>query len=453
MIDWNHENAAHLLRRAGFGGRPDEIDAAVAQGLDATIDELFAPDPVADDLPPDVSKLRKLQGWWIARMVETSSPLRERLTLFFHNHFATGFSKGGPAGRMHRQNQTLRTLGLGRFRDLVLAIARDPAMLFWLDNRTNVKGNPNENFARELMELFTTGVVGQDGQPIYTELDVSEGARAFTGWTTVGGEFVFDPSLHDGKSKTFLGTTGNLDGTDVIDVLAYHPATARRIPMKLIAHFARPIDLDDPVLDEFEALYFAHDTAIEPLLRHLFAHGFFYDAASKRSLVKGPAELLVGALRVLGAEVSGKASRQKKLGRIVENMGQALFEPPSVFGWDEGLAWVEAAGLHQRAIAAQWIADKTKGNPKSHPVKLDLVALFGDPFEWPGLDAAAVVARILDRLGPIDAAPATVAALVEYLETDAKGEPAPFVLTTKSIEKKGRGLLALALSLPEFQVA
>ena len=269
-IIWNTENAIHLYRRAGFGAKTLDITAALKAGHEATVDKILKVGKVSDKLPGNVKELEPLQGWWVNLMLKTKYPVLERLTLFWHNHFATGFAKVGRTDYMHRQNSLFRTMGMGKFRDLVTAVAQDPAMLIWLDNNTNTKGKQNQNFARELMELFTTGVYDKDGNPNYTETDVNESAKAFTGWKIKDDEFFFSANNHDFGSKTFKGQTGTFDGTDIINFLVVDPATVRRIPALLFGYFAYPIALSDPVLDSLAQTYLDNDTALAPVLKQIF---------------------------------------------------------------------------------------------------------------------------------------------------------------------------------------
>jgi uncharacterized protein (DUF1800 family) len=445
-ITWNEENAAHLMRRAGFGATPKQLEAAVKAGLDKTLDGLFKVDTKSVKLPKRVESLEDLQALWLDRMIRTRSPLAEKLALFWHNHFATGFAKVKRLDYMHGQIQTLRAKGLGSFRELVLAVARDPAMILWLDNNTNVADDPNENFARELMELFTTGVLDKNGSPNYTEVDVQQAARAFTGWTIQDDAFFFDSDEHDFGSKSFQGETGPFDGDDIVNLLCVEPATARRIPALLFGFFAFEIDLDDPIADELTSVYFSNDGKIQPILDHIFRMDAFYSTAAKGARVKEPAEFLAGALRLMGGRLTLHPSGDAAGARI-QALGQSLFDPPTVFGWDPGLAWVTTAGMLERASAAQWIAGARE---KENPVKYTPKKLLGAGSAKIG--AAEVVARVTSALGLAPAA-STLAALTAYLQKDDGGATVPFVVDKDSIDKKVRGLIALALASPEFQVA
>lgn len=450
---WNSNNAAHLLRRAGFGATAADVKKALKNGLAGTVKSLFKPDKSSDKYPtkPNPESLADLQLWWLKRMLSTSSPLVEKLTLFWHNHFATAYSKVGDLYMMHLQNRTLRKLGMGSFRDLMTAVAKDPAMIVWLDNDSNHKDAPNENFARELQELFTTGVYDKDGNANYTEQDVIEAARAFTGWTTWDYEFHFADWDHDYGSKTFKGETGDLDGTDVIDMLVVEDATARRLAMKLFSYFAYEVELADPVLDPLVDAYQANDTEIRPVLEVLFKSDVFYSEEAKRARVKSPVEFFVGTLHMLGAKITAVDWVQYTISDMLAEMGQAPFDPPSVFGWAEGLPWVSSNGLLQRLRVAKSIADARKADDSAFSWKT--AKFLGKKTKWKNLDAAEVVAAHLAALDAAHASETTVAALAEYLAADEDGNPAEFALDAEVIDTKVRGLVALIQSSPEYQLA
>ncbi|HTE05144.1 MAG TPA: DUF1800 domain-containing protein [Planctomycetota bacterium] len=446
-VTWNAANAAHLLRRAGFGATAKDVDKALKAGFEKTLAGLLKPQQGKFKRPKPVDELGELQCWWIARMLKSKHPLAEKLTLFWHNHFATSIAKVESPDLMVLHVGTLQQHALGKFQDLLLAVSRDPAMLVWLDNRSNFAGAINENYARELQELFTTGVLDKDGQPNYTELDVVEVARAFTGWTLFEHHFAFDASGHDFGTKTVKGVTGALDGTDVLAILAADPSTARRIPQKLWSFFAYPVALDDPLCDELAAVYVASDGRIRTILEHIFRHDAFYSDTAQRALVKSPVEFLVAALRLLGATLHG--GYPSEIGDVLTELGQALFAPPSVFGWKEGDQWVGTSGLLARNTRGEWIAD---ARGKNHPVKYAPSKLLGKTKEWAALDAPAVVARVLAALDT-EASPSTVAALTAYLQADDAGQPQPLVVDADFVDGKLRGLISLVLGTPEFQLA
>lgn len=447
-VDWNAENAAHLLRRAGFAATAKDVKKALKKSQAKAVGGLFKRDKKSDKGPKKgFESFRKMQTWWFDRMRTTSSPLIEKLVLFFHNHFATSIDKVGSRDLMHKQNRALRKYCLGRFEDLVLEMCRDPAMIIWLDNKSNKKDAPNENFARELMELFTTGVLDQHGAPNYTEQDVVESARAFTGWTLDDGEFFFADWNHDYDSKTFRGTTGTLDGTDIVANLVADSATARRLAMKLWSYFAYEVDLAHAVVDELEQVYFANDGRIEPMLRHIFLHDDFYSASAKQQRVKSPVEWYVGLMALLGAKV--KHDPWSHIPYRLDEMGQSVYQPPSVFGWQEGLGWVETSALLERT---QFAEDLTSSRDKDDLLSWSPKKLLGKKKKYKSFDAGETADVLLARLGPLEVAASTRAALVDYLQADSDGLPAEFALDGETIDRKVRGFVSLALSLPEFQV-
>lgn len=448
-IVWDSENAAHLLRRAGFAAEDKDLKKALKDGQAKTVARLLTADKSSDKFKKgnEPEGLHELQFWWLKRMADTSSPLIEKLTLFWHNHFATAIAKIGSIELMHQQNRTLRKFGSGKFRELVLEMSRDPAMIIWLDNRTNVKDNPNENYARELMELFTTGVYDKNGNPNYTEMDVVEGARAFTGWTIDGKyKYFFNADQHDYGSKTFRGQTGDFDGTDVIDQLVLDVVTARHISFKLWQFFAHDLAITDALFDELEQVYLQNDTDLRALLEHMFLHDRFYSDEAKGARIKSPAELIVNSLRLLGAKPN--SSQAWHYYTLLNAMGQSLFDPPTVFGWKEGLSWVGANGLLQRLRCAEEI---TSGRTKDDLVKFKPSKLLGSEKTFKSYDAAQTVQAVLARLGLV-LPQATVDALVAYMLADDQGDPvAEFKLNDDTIDTKVRGLCAVSMSLPEFQ--
>jgi uncharacterized protein (DUF1800 family) len=451
---WSLENAAHLLRRSGFGPKLEEIVEAYDAGLDATIEKLFDFDPKLPKYPGTAASpptLDRLQTTWLQRMIKTKSPLLEKLVLFWHSHFATGISKVIDPRLMFEQNATLRKHAAGKFLDLVLAIAKDPAMVIWLDNASNVKGSPNLNFARELMEIYTCGVYSAAGSPNYTEFDVKEAARCFTGWTVEHGTFVFKPDQHDFGWKVFRGVSGNLTGEIACQILVADALTARRIAWKLFSYFARPIALGDPLLQPLVQAYQQSGGSIRAMLETLFRMEAFYAPAAQYARVKSPIEFVVGSLRMLGGKFSKKKKNSPKVAWMLYQLAQVLYEPPSVFGWDEGKAWITTNTLMARARIANVIA---LARPEAKPyVSWKLENLLGPPSEWLSLDAETVIARTLGQLLVGNVSAATGDALVEYMKAAPHGQQQPFVLDAATADTKVRGLVALVLSSPEYQFA
>jgi uncharacterized protein (DUF1800 family) len=338
---------AHLLRRAGFGPSPDELATYEALGFESAVERLVAgraAPPPADPPGLNVYMPGAIGAAWLERMRATDTPLAEKLALFWHGHFATSIRKVDDPKLMWQQMRTLRALGSGKFRDLVAAVSRDPAMIRWLDGNSNRKGAPNENYARELMELFTIG------RGNYTETDVREAARAFTGWGAEVSGFVFRREFHDEGTKTVLGQTGAFDGDDAVGVITSRPECARFISRKLLVFFSHPEPTDTEVAAT-AAVFAKTDGKISDVMRYIFLAPAFRSEAAYRSLVKSPAEFVVGAVKVadLPAVPVWVADAQGR-------MGQTLFAPPTVKGWDGGRAWLSAGALLERIRFAERLA-------------------------------------------------------------------------------------------------
>ena len=369
--DWSDAHAAHLLRRAGFGGPQAEIEKLAAMGLDAAVAHLVdyqqhkydpAPPPVPEELfeRPDrrersrmteeerraeEERRRRLERqaleetrlWWLERMLESPRPLEEKLVLFWHGHFTSGAREVRSAVFMKEQNDLFRRLAAGSFRELLLAVSKDRAMLTYLDGNRNNKKQPNENYARELLELFTLG----EGN--YSESDIKAAARAFTGWGYDEDGFVIRKAQHDDGRKTFLRRTGDFGGEEIVSIVLEQPECARFLAAKLLRYFVRP----DPSRALQEALareIRRHDYQLRPVLRTLFSSEAFYHPEARGSLVKSPVELVVGASRALEAPVGNLELAE----RAVASMGQELFQPPNVKGWPGGPHWITTATVYQR---------------------------------------------------------------------------------------------------------
>jgi uncharacterized protein (DUF1800 family) len=395
--DWSYNRAAHLVERAGFGATPEDIQRFAAmsprQAVDALVDyeaiddrelkpfdESGVWDPGMDPFPPSRAEAvriarergesmgvkvlpegtpRRLQPvvdkffyglaannietqrlglWWANRMLATRRPLEEKLTLFWHGHFATGENKVRDYRMMHRQNLMLRRNASGNLRELLVGILKDPAMLVFLDNGENVKNHPNENFGRELLELFTMGV----GH--YTERDVREAARAFTGWTNDVLEFKFDTNQHDFGEKTFLGRTGNLNGEDVIDTILEQPVTAEFVSAKLYRYFVRE-EVSASVKRDLGRTFRDSRYQLKPLLKQIFLSKDFYSPAAYGTQIKSPVHLVVSTYRKMGLH---EVPTVPDFGRMTAGLGQSLFDPPNVAGWAGGRTWITPATLLQR---------------------------------------------------------------------------------------------------------
>lgn len=345
--DWQ---IPHLLRRAGFGGSPDEISSYQNLGLSGAIDRLVNYQSIDESaLPaepnitmertkkPSPLDIQKLVWWWVDRMVNTSRPLEEKLTLFWHNHFATAIYKVRSPYLMFKQNQLLRTYATGNFSDLLMGITKDPAMLIWLDGAKNRAAAPNENYGREVMEVFTIGVGN------YTEDDVKSAARAFTGYQiNKSGESFFNPKVHDDGQKTFLGQTGNFGPEDIVNILANHPATAKRITSELFSYLSYSNPSSETV-NNLANVFTGSNGNIGAVVEVILKSDEFMSNRAHLSLVKSPVDYVVTAMRSLGATVKPRAV----IGAL-KNMGQLPFNPPSVFGWPEGIGWINTSTILDR---------------------------------------------------------------------------------------------------------
>lgn len=346
---WNHARAAHLLRRAGFGGAWPEIDATAQLEPSQAIAKFIAPDGAkakfnaeADTFGESLlfgGKVEALPPWWLHRMLFTPDPLLEKLTLFWHGHFATSAAKVTDARLMLRQNQIFRQHAAGKFGPLVQAISRDPAMLQYLDSATNRKVHPNENYAREVMELFCLGTGN------YTERDIQELARAFTGWEVYRGRFRFNEYEHDRGTKTILSRSGNFDGDEGVAIVLAQPAAARFIVRKLYRYFIAdeptPSDaLIEPLVKTLQENEFTIGPVVETMLRSRL---FFSEHALGRR-VRSPIELAVGILRMLDGHTN-----LNELSQRLAQLGQRPFYPPNVKGWDGGRTWINSSTLLGRA--------------------------------------------------------------------------------------------------------
>jgi uncharacterized protein (DUF1800 family) len=362
---------AHLLRRTGFGARAADIDAGVARGYDATVDTLLGAPADGTPPPPDLGpeparpgddraarqrhaqelrdRSEQVALWWLDRMVSTRTPFVERLTLTWHGHWATSVQKVRSPALMLRQNETLRRLGRGDFRELARAMVRDPALLLWLDGQRNRTGRPNENLARELMELFTLGV----GH--YSEPDVREAARALTGWRVdrAAGTAEPVPRWHDGGRKTVLGVTGPLDDRALVDLLTARPESARFVATRLWRRYGAGGDPPPQTLDRLVAAY-GSGRDVTALLRALLTDPEFRAPAARSALVAAPAEYVVGTYRSLGLRIprDDRKAGRALLGALA-TLGQVPFRPPSVGGWPGGAAWLSTAATRARLAFAR----------------------------------------------------------------------------------------------------
>ena len=399
--DWNEDRAAHLLAHAGFGGTPAEIDALAAAGLERAVrsmvyyEDIPNPrvqpfvesglwDPSLDKFPesrPEATdraeregssmgtavkpggkrpvqpvsdrffywlratmlETRRLGYWWANRMLQTTHPVEEKMALLWHGHFATHENKVRDYRKMRQQIELFERGATGSIRELTIQVAQNPAMLYFLDAQYNVKGAPNENFAREVMELFTMGVGN------YSEKDVRECARAFTGWYFDDLAFKVDPAKHDDGEKSFLGRTGNFDGVDALKIIFEQPVTAEYLAGKIYRFLVRD-ELSPELRRKLGTVLREHDYQVKPLLTVIFSSRDFYSQASYGGHIKGPVEQLVAMMKQLGADpIPGVPD----FNQSTIAMGQHLLNPPSVAGWAGGKAWITPGLLIARGNVAR----------------------------------------------------------------------------------------------------
>lgn len=482
MASLNFDEAAHLLRRAGFGGTPEEIDNLTTKGREGAVDYLLnytqINNQAMDTLlaasfdfsdPQDNQKFNngEIRRWWTTRMVATQRQFEEKLTLFWHNHFATSSSKVQDI-YMYIQNLKLRQNALARFDDLLLQVAQDPAMIIWLDNNTNVVGKANENFGRELQELFTMGINDVvTGEQNYTETDVKEVARAFTGWnfqrsqgSQYGYTFLVRNNQHDNGTKTiYAGTpyqvSGNISGEDAISIIANRPQTARYLTWKLWNFFVYPLTTsaaDKATIDKFAKVYTNNNHSIKELVRAIFTSDEFFSERAFFSLVKQPAELVVGALRMLGgtynpgSTTANPPRTSNALATASRNMGQDFFGPPDVAGWDFNLGWVNTASMLERFNYTNTLMTNRNTTNPGIFVTTDQLRKYVKG------KTKKTVNAFLSALGPLPTGKSIRIPLQDYLTTGDNGQPIDYATDDAYIDKKIRGLVHQIMCLPEFQL-
>ncbi|MFN8524938.1 MAG: DUF1800 domain-containing protein [Chloroflexota bacterium] len=472
---------AHLYRRAGFGATPAQIDAAIALHADENtafnlaVDQLVnyaATDTFVDRLDPiAANSLTTLIQWWMERLTRTSRPLLERMVLFWHDHFATAFGKDGiTISSMKNQNELFRTMAMGSFELLNRAISQDPAMIFWLDLNTNRKSNPNENYARELQELFMLGVGPADGSnPNYTENDIKEVTKVFTGYTVSNNAFTLNQSNHSTVVKTVRGVTigpvgsgatliepAGTPGDAVIGLLLTaqkngRSICARYIAAKIFSYFAYPVSpdnaADDAVVNQFADIFSGAGYAVGPLVSAILKSNEFSSNLAYRALVRSPVELAVAAFRQLNTERVPASGSNNVLSNL-QAAGQQLFVPPDVSGWPYGRLWVNDTTMLQRCNGNAKIINSTgnaaateAGGAQTVP---QLLASLVPASPTGAQRVDAVLSLLLD--GPSSVPSTTRDALITY----ANG-----ISTTNqtTADQQVRGLFNMIMALPAYQLA
>ena len=460
---------AHLMRRAGFSATRDELEEYVAMGYEAKVEDLLYPsDPgnMPDDVYRRISQSHdegasQAGADWMRRMITTHCPLEDKVTLFFHGLFAVGYSKGNQARAQANEIDMFRDYGLGSFRDLLIELSRDPAMIFWLDNNDNHDGAINENYGRELLELFAMGIGN------YSEDDIKECARAFTGWTLgnlpymsvratkdsfspygrIAWHFEYKADDHDDGEKTFLGETGRFNGEDIVDIVVKQPATAHFICTRLFQYFvADEVDEEgEQVVNAMVKSYFDSDYEIRSVLRTLFNSEYFKSDKARLARVKGPVELVIGAIRLAGSYREPTLAIEG-VSQKAGFMGQAMFNPPSVEGWHEGKEWIESGALMQRINFA---ANELR-NVEMPGVRAIIERLATD--NGGTLAPDELVERCLDLMGPVEASEETRASLTEHVAKRGELDLSEHQRGDESEQRVG-DVLSLIVSTREFQLA
>ena len=429
MADNDIALMAHLMRRAGFGAGRQELEARAAAGYEATVEELLRPE---EQEPVDLHEFLRYHPWawkpgtiqgmghasWTYRMINTKAPLQEKIALFWHGIFATGVSKVDHWDEIADMVDTFREKGMGSFKELLVEVAKSPAMIYWLDNNENHADAVNENWGRELLELFSMGVSN------YTEVDVRECSRAFTGWTMTpklarfpmgrfDWYFEYKPQDHDDKEKSFLGHSGNLNGEDIIDIVCGQPATVRFIARHLYNFFVADeaqvpawsvtAPRDPDAILTLEAALVESRLDIRSALRVLLNSDFFKEARFAR--LKSPAEVVVGTLRLVGG-AEFPAPGIGNLSRQTGYMGQEMMNPPSVEGWHTGLEWINSGSIMRRTnFFADMVGDVDR---------IGVRYIIEDLKSRGELSPEEFVDRCLDLMGPLDVDPESRQELVDH---------------------------------------
>ena len=440
MVNQEFALMAHLMRRAGFGAPFEELEARTAKGYEATVEELLQPNK-QPDMERDImmryktewvsqAGLEGQQEEWTYQMINSKRPLQEKIALFWHGILCTGHAKCEYPRQQQLELNMFRTVGMGSFRELLQALSKDPAMVFYLDNCMSHKDAINENWGRELLELFSLGV-GMDGEQNYSEDDVKEAARAFTGWTVTNSiprypygkyeaSFIYDPSDHDEANKTFLGETGNFNGEDIVDIIVKQPGTARFVARHLYNFFVAdepqvPAWKDTPPRDTeaikmLEEEYFRSSYDISSMLRVLFNSNFFKNSRFEK--VKSPTETVVGTMRLVGDYTTPKLGLNA-LTLNIRYMGQDLLNPPTVEGWHTGKEWIDSGTLVERI---NFTADQV-GNTDLPGVK-NIIERFNS--EGSTISHEQFISGCLEMLGAYELTPETHSQLMEMAQSEGE---------------------------------
>jgi uncharacterized protein (DUF1800 family) len=454
------------MRRAGFGATRDEVERLAEQGYEETVDQLINPTapPVDEFLLWRYHPITEVPGGaadpgqanWLYQMVNTKRPLEEKIALFWHHVFATGNAKVDNCNHLLEQIQIFRDRGMGNYRNLLVEMAKNPAMIFWLDNNENHRHAPNENWGRELLELFSLGVGN------YTEKDVFECSRAFTGWT-IGAKmprfpygrfpwvFEYRPEDHDFTEKTFLGHTGNFNGEDIIDIVVQQPACGKFIARHLYNFFVADEpqvpawNIEEPrdpeAVETLRETFVSSGLEIKPVLRTMFNSDFFKESVYQK--VKSPVEVVVGTLMLTG-DLAGPDPRLEGMGKEPGYMGQAILDPPSVEGWHTGKEWINSGSLVKRV---NFVADRVSDTEL--PGVKSIVKRVAES-NGSAMTAEALVDQCLDLMGPIEMGEHTRRELLSHAESEGSISWATEEDYTRSSRRVG-DMLALIAATREYQ--
>lgn len=443
---WNLKKAGHLYRRAAFGASWPELEKAVKQGLEQTITTLFQGGAGQEPFEKQTAEMKDtviigqteelMRAWWLYRLLATPHPLREKMTLCWHNHFATSNNKVNNIRHMLGQNELIRKHALSNFGTMIQEMSKDPAMMVWLDTNLNKKGTPNENYSRELMELFSLG------RGNYTETDVREGARAFTGWEIKEDRFFFNKSQHDAGEKNYLGKSANLGGEDVVRMCLEHEACPYFITGKLYRFFVSETAAPSrELLEPLAAQFRKEKLEIAGVVATILRSNLFFSEHAYRQRVKAPTDFAVGIIRALEGRVGTVG-----LADALEGLGQKLFYPPSVKGWDGGTGWINSNSLllrHNLALALTSTQDQRFGR-RTDPAAL--ARKYGKHSD------DEVVEFLVALFLQSDLAPESRARLVDYLAKARKGQFPVYWTEQDADDHRIRAVCHLLLTQPEFQL-
>jgi uncharacterized protein (DUF1800 family) len=446
---WDLKKAGHLYRRGGFGANWAELQTAVAERHEKSIDRLLQGRAETPEMQQTAQELGKAfrqnivqaRGWWLSRMLDGPHPLREKITLFWHNHFATSIAKVNNPGYMFGQYELMQRNALGNFRTMLQEMSKDPAMMVWLDTVQSKKGQPNENYARELMELFSLGIGN------YTEKDIREAAKSFTGWEIQNGQFFFNTNQFDTGTKTVLGKSGNLKGEDIVEICLNQPSCPRFIARKMFRFLVSESISPEPELIEPLAQQFkASDFDIRKLVESILRSNLFFSPEAYRSRIKSPVDFALGIVRGLEIRVSLTA-----VATALETLGQNLFAPPSVKGWDGGPTWLNGQTLLFRQNLALALSSRS-GVYVRRPPGTEVVEPFDLLQKYGRKTDEQKVSFLLNLFLQADVPQETRMRLVDYLKL-AQKQKLPVYWTEEDRDRHPtRALCHLVLTLPEFQL-